>query len=149
FDTSSKAAGSGGWTRSAAARLSPDVDRALRGEGVDPRQLLVAEVEPLEGAEVLFELRDAARADERRGDPWVAARPRERHLGQRLAACRGGLPQAAHLRERLLVELVPRERAVTAGTRPFGDPVRVPVGEHPLRQRREDDATDPVLVEDV
>src|SRR5690349_21502305 len=59
-------------------RLEPEA-------AVDRRQLVGREVEPFEGAEVLLELLDAARADDGGGDPGVAQRPRQRHLGERLA----------------------------------------------------------------
>ena len=54
----------------AAQRLIP-----LAGEAVDLGQLVVAQLEQVEGGDVRLEPGDAARADERRGDAWIAERP--------------------------------------------------------------------------
>src|SRR5207237_665463 len=97
------------------ARGGPDVDVALGRVAVDLRELVGGEVEPLERADVLLELLDAARPDESRGDALVAEHPRERHLGERLSAPRRDVAQRADLRERVVGEKAPRERAVEAG----------------------------------
>ena len=50
---------------SGVARGGPEVDRSLLGVAVDVGELLGVEVQALERREVLLELRDAARADQR------------------------------------------------------------------------------------
>ena len=84
-----------------AQRLMPASTRVA----VDLGELVVGEVEVVERGEVLLELLDAARADQRRGHARVAQRPGERQLGERLAApLRRSRSSARTLRERLLGE---------------------------------------------
>src|SRR4051794_9170266 len=66
------------------ARPRPEVDVRLRGVAVDLLDLTRGEVEAVERAEVVLELADAARPDERRRHARVAQRPRQRELRQRL-----------------------------------------------------------------
>src|SRR5205807_1047052 len=113
--------------RSAVARPRPEVDVALGGVAVDLGQLVRAEVESLDRRHVVLELGDAARADQRRGDAPVAQRPRERHLGEALAAAPGDLVERTHLGHRLLRQQVGRERVVAARTRALRDAVQVAV----------------------
>ena len=88
-------------------------------------QLVGAEVQAVQRAQVVVELRDAARADQHRGDPAVAQRPGQRHLGQRLAAVGGQLVERADVGEGLLGEQVRRERLVPwAAREPSGIPLR-------------------------
>ena len=75
-------------------------------------ELVFAEVEAVDGGDVPLQLLDAARADERRGDPGVAERPCKRKLREALAAARGDLVQSAQLLAHLVGEEVGRQRAV-------------------------------------
>ena len=70
---------------------------AVGGVAVDLLELVGGEVERVERRDVLLQLLDAARADQRGGHPRVAQHPGERQLGERLAAARGDLVQRAHL----------------------------------------------------
>src|SRR5439155_4818866 len=70
-------------------------------------------------------------------------------LCERLSTTGGDLTERFDLRQRLLGEEVRGERVVATCARPFGCAVQVPVREHPLRERREDDAPDPLVAEDV
>lgn len=54
------------------AGLLPQVDAGIHGVLVDLGQLLVGQVEPVQGTQVLLELLDAARADQHRGQARVA-----------------------------------------------------------------------------
>src|SRR3954463_16352689 len=92
------------------ARLS-----CLSADPVDLGQLGIVEVEAVEGRDVLLELRDAARADQGRGDSRVARRPGDRQLGQRLAAPAGQLVQRPDAAEGRVVERVRAERLGAAG----------------------------------
>src|SRR4051794_1903084 len=114
-----------------------------RGDPIDLCQLLGRELEVLQRSDVLLELLDAARADQRGGDARVAERPRERELGQSLSSAPGDLVQRPDLAERLLVEPVGRQRVAAAGARILRHAVQVAVGQQSLRERREDDAADP------
>ena len=71
-----------------------------------------AEVAAVERADIGLELRDAARADERRGHARIAQRPGQRHLRERLPASPRDRVERADLLERLLAEQIGRERAL-------------------------------------
>src|SRR4051794_40346302 len=75
------------------ARGRPEVDVALDRVAIDRLELLGGEVQPLQGGDVLLELLDAARPQQRRGDALVAQRPGDRELRERLPARRGDLVQ--------------------------------------------------------
>src|ERR1700730_389145 len=97
--------GCGGSTLSGGSRRRlPQVYVALRRVTIDLGELVVAESEPLERVDGLLELRHAARADERRDDPRVAQRPRDRHLRKRLSPRTGDGVETADAREVLLAE---------------------------------------------
>ena len=66
-----------------------------------------------------------------------------------LAARRGDLVQRPDLLQRLLGQKVRRQRARPAGARALGNAVQVLVGEHALRERREDDAADAELADGI
>src|SRR5688572_20979318 len=83
------------WTTSPGPRLLPEVDPAVDRQWLDPRELLVGELQVPHGAEAVLELRHARRADQRRRDPRIAQRPRDRHLRQRLPPGGGDLVQRA------------------------------------------------------
>ena len=70
---------------------------AFDGVAVDRGQLVVGEIAPAGRGEVLFQLRDAAGADENRGHPLVPQRPGQRELGQGLAPGRGDRGQRANV----------------------------------------------------
>ena len=78
------------------------------------------------------------------GHARVAQRPRERHLRQRLAPRRRDLVQRPQPLARPSVSVGRRATSRPCVARdPSGMPVEVPVGQQPLRERREDDAADP------
>src|SRR3954453_23416985 len=130
------------------ARRRPEVDAGVDGVLVDLAQLVVGEVELVERGDVLLELLHAARADERRRHARVAQCPRERHLGERLAALLRHRVQRAHVGQRLLGEQVGRQRAVLLRrARVRRDAVEVLRREHPLGERREDDAAHALVLE--
>src|SRR5205823_3148880 len=81
-----------------AARPGPEVDVALGGVLVDLGQLILGEVEPLERADVGFQLLDAACAGDRGSHARVPERPCQGHLRKRLAPRSGELVQRADLR---------------------------------------------------
>src|SRR5438309_9734075 len=81
------------------ARCRPEVDAAIGGVAINFSELVRRKRQLVDRTDVLFQLRDAARADQRRRHPRVAQRPGERHLGQRLAAPLGQLAQRPHLAE--------------------------------------------------
>ena len=87
--------------------------------------------------------------DQHRRHPVVAQQPGQRHLGQRLAAGGGHLVQRADVGEALLGEQPGVQRLALGGPRLRGDAVQVAVGQHPLGQRRERDAADALVLEDV
>src|SRR6478609_1096284 len=68
-----------------------------RRDPVDLGELVRGELEPVERRDVLLELLDAARPDQRGGDPRVAQRPRQRELGERLSPAPGDLVQRPDL----------------------------------------------------
>src|SRR5215831_20007525 len=103
--------------RSFSARGGPDVDVALGCEAVDLAEFVDAELEVLERGDVRLELLDAAGTDHRGSHPAVAKHPGDRHLGQALSAPSGDLGQPADLCERLLVDLLRRERFRSARPR--------------------------------
>ena len=91
-------------------------------------------------------------ADDRRGHPGVAQRPRQRHLGQLLAAGLRDLVEGPDVPQHVLLQVRGLQRAAPgrAGVRRHA--VEVAVGEQPLRQRGEDDAAHALgleLVEEV
>ena len=107
------------------------------------------EAEAVERADIGLELRDAARSDERRGHARVTQRPRQGHLRQRLPAAPGEGVERADLLQRLLAQHVPRQGPVATGPRVGRDAAQVAVREHALRERREDDAADSLLAQDI
>src|SRR5580765_3031468 len=80
-----------------------------RRDPVDLGELVLRELEPIQCRDVLLELRDAARPDQRGRDPRVAQGPRQCELRERLSPAPGDLVQRPDLRERRLVEPVRRE----------------------------------------
>src|SRR5205807_2412610 len=116
---------------------------------VDLGELVGLEVRPLQRRDVLLELGDAARPDERRRHALVAQRPGERELRQALAATRGDLVEGANALEVLFAQQPAGQRLVACGARVLGHAVEVLVGEHALGQRREDDASDALAAEDL
>src|SRR4051794_5333377 len=127
----------------------PDVDPGVHGVLLDLRERVVVEVQAPERADVVLELRDAARPDQRRGHPGVAQRPRQRELGQRLPPALRDLVQRADAREVLVAEHGLRQRPLARGAGVLGDAVQVAVGEHPLPEGREDDRPHALAAEDV
>src|SRR5689334_15971800 len=84
-------------TVSAVAGRLPEVDAGLDRVAVDRGQLVVREVEVVERAEAVLELRHAAGADQGRRHARVAQRPRDRHLRERLPAALCHLVERAHV----------------------------------------------------
>ena len=76
-------------TGSGAARTRPQVDSAVHGELVDPRELGGTEVEVRHGRDVVLQLADAGGADECGGDAGVAKDPGDGQLGEGLTAFGG------------------------------------------------------------
>ena len=123
------------------------VHRRRRADGVQPRHLLGRQA-PADRAEVVLELLDAARADDRRGDARPGQQPVDRDLRRRAPGLRG---DRAHRLDDAPVALVvaplPRlDRAGVglgdprAGCRPGGAVVLA--GQHALGQRRPWDQAD-------
>src|SRR5258707_4864257 len=115
-----------------AARGAPDVDARLYRVLVDGGDLLRSELRLAGGGEVLLQLRDAAGADQRRGDPLIAQHPRDRHLCDGLAARGGDLAEVADVGEGLVAELVTGQGVVPGGPRPPRDTTEVLARQHPL-----------------
>src|SRR5690349_6892739 len=131
------------------ARPLPDVDPGVDRVLLDLRELVVVEVQAVERADVVLELRDAARADQRRGHARVAQRPRQGQLGQRLSAPLRDLVQRPDALEVLVAEHGLRQRALARRAGVLGDAVEVTIGEHPLPEGREDDRAHALVTEDV
>ena len=82
------------------------------------------------------ELSDAGSSDDGRGDARVAQHPRQRQLGQRLAATRGKRGECPGVSEVLVSDLAGREEVPDGSARTGRDaPVEVPIGEHALLKR--------------
>src|SRR5215217_3913738 len=97
-------------TRSTAVRWSPPAtSRPPGNELVDPGELVGPEGEVAQGAEVVLQLPDAARADDRRGDPVVAEHPGEGHLRERLAAVGGELAELLQPAEQVVGQRLRRQ----------------------------------------
>src|SRR5436305_11841736 len=101
-------------TRSACGH--PARTRSGRGPGrgarsggvlVDLGELVRAELEPVEGPEVVLQLRDTAGADDDRGHPRVAQRPPHRELGEALPAPARDLVERAYLGHPVLGQVAP------------------------------------------
>ena len=60
------------------AAALPEVDAALDGELIDRAQLVVTELQVVQGRDVFLELSHAARSDEYRRDAGIAQTPRQR-----------------------------------------------------------------------
>src|SRR5918993_1273181 len=119
-------------SRSRRAGALPEVDVALDRVSVDLGELVVVEVEPLERAQAVVELLDAAGADEHGRDAVVAQRPGQRELRQRLAAPLRHLVERPDAGQVVLGELLLRQRAAPRHPRSLGDPAEVAVGEQAL-----------------
>src|SRR5918993_2027746 len=119
-------------SRSRRAGALPEVDVALDRVPVDLGELVVVEVEPLERAQAVVELLDAAGADEHGRDAVVAQRPGQRELRQRLAAPLRHLVERPDAGQVVLGELLLRQRAAPRHPRSLGDPAEVAVGEQAL-----------------
>src|SRR6266508_6149640 len=103
------------------ARGRPQVDAAVDGVPVDLFDLVAGEGQVRERPDVLLELLDAARTDERGGDTRVAERPGERELRERLAPPLGNRVERTHAVEVLLGEHLPVQRARPARSRSLRD----------------------------
>ena len=84
--------------------------------------------------ERVVELGDAAGADQGRSHPRIPQHPRDRHLGQGLAAGFGEVAESLDAPEVLLGHEVGREGAVLGRARRFGDARQVLVREQALSQ---------------
>jgi FAD/FMN-containing dehydrogenase len=94
------------YVRSVRAGSGPDVDAGVHRVAVDRTELVLGQLGPVHGREVLLELGDAGGADQRGGHPAVAQHPLDRELGEALAAVRRDLVEPAQVGECLLGELV-------------------------------------------
>ena len=72
-------------------------------------QLFIAEGCPGECSDAVLQLGHGAGTDERRGDPGVAQRPQDGHLGQRLATSLGDVVEGPDAGQVLVTEHVARE----------------------------------------
>src|SRR5690242_3148614 len=127
--------GAGGPPPLFVARCGPEVDAGLGRVAVDLFELLVAEVEVVEGSDVRFELLDAARTGKRGRHARVAHGPGKRQLGKALPPSARDLVQCADLGYGFLRDQVWRERRGPAGPATGRDPVQVLVAQHPLSER--------------
>src|SRR5699024_9056510 len=84
----------------AAASVSPAVDAGL----ADRRQFLLTQRLRVEGRDIVLELLDPAGADDQGRHAFVAQRPGQRHLRQRLTASARDVIEAADAREVVLAE---------------------------------------------
>src|ERR1700730_12901919 len=84
--------------------FGPDVDPAVGGETVDRGKLVNGKRKLAEGPEVLFELCDAAGADQRGGDSRVSKGPGQRHLREGLATLLCDRVEAADLGQAVFAE---------------------------------------------
>src|SRR5690606_11956569 len=130
----------------------PDVYVSLARVLVDLGKFLGAEVEVPEPRHNLLHLLGAAGADQRGGDTRfgrlaLAQDPGDRHLREALAAAPGDPVERAYVGDVLLVQELLPQRLALRGATVLGDALEVLVGQHSLRQRREDDGADAQLAE--
>ena len=91
----------------------------------------------------------AAGTDEDAGDTLLLENPRECHLGKSLVAERCLAIEFAEAFEEFGGEYVGLEETTLRHARTLGDAMEIAVGEQSLRQRREGDETDTLLVAEV
>src|SRR6188472_3598770 len=84
------------------ARGRPDVDLAVGRVPIDLGELVVGERELLERRDVLLELPDTRRSDERRRHASVTEHPSKRHLRERLTATGCDVIQRTDLLQRVI-----------------------------------------------
>src|SRR5205085_3429180 len=121
-----RCSGSGGGT--------PQVDAALDGIAVNVGELILGEIEVVEGGDVLLELGHAAGADQHGSDSRVAQGPGDGHLSERLASPQGDVVEGPDAGEVVVAEHGTGECAVQRGSGAWGDAVEVSVGEQALGQ---------------
>jgi len=96
----------------------------------------------------LFELRHSAYANERARHTLVAQNPGQRHLRQGLTAAPGNGVQRRQLRPNFSRDHLRIQWSTVCGRTARGRHVdQILVGQHALRERRESDAANPVLLD--
>src|ERR1700676_5478128 len=136
--------------RRRSARLAgrgPDVQIAIDRISVDLLKFIAAELQVLQCAQALVDLRPTAGTDQRTGDRRLSEHPRQRHLRQALSSLSRDLVERAHLVEIAFAEHGLAERALPARSGSVGDALQIPGREQPLRLWRERDAGDAFIVE--
>src|SRR5439155_9323585 len=88
---------------------APQVDAALDGVAVNVGELIVDEIEVVEGSDVLLELGDAAGADQHGSDALVAQGPGDGHLGEGLGSPQGDVVEGSDAGEVVVAEHVTGE----------------------------------------
>ncbi len=109
----------------------------------------LGEVKVLDRRDVLLELRDAAGADQRRGDARIAQRPGDRELSERLPTACGDLVQRPDPGDVLVGDQALAEGLPDAHPRVLRHAVQVAVSQQALPERREHDRTDAAVVQHV
>lgn len=110
------------------------------GSLIDGFQLVSGEGGVVQGSDVVEDLLGLGRADEDARDLAVPQYPRQRHLGQRLAAGGSDFVQGAYLCQLFLGDdALLQETAIGADAAVLRDAVEVAVGQQTLRQRAEGD----------
>ncbi len=104
----------------------------------------------IERAEGVFQLRHRPRADQRRGDPSVAQRPGDGHLGKALpTALRQGVERPDVVEVFFAQMTLPQGALLPVDPGVGRDPVQVAVGQQALCQGRKADAAHAQLVQHV
>src|SRR5439155_77369 len=138
-----------GRSRLRGARPRPQIDSTLDGEAVDLGKLGGLERELVERREIVVELCDRARANQRRCHPRVAQRPSDRHLSQRLPSTPGDVAESAGVGQIGGGQQFTAERALPRRPRVGRDAVQGAIGHKSLRQRRECDSADSLFRQDI
>src|SRR5882757_10078291 len=122
--------------------LPPQVDAGFRSISVDFGEFLGGEVQIVERAEVLLQLRDAGRTDQSGCDRRVAEHPRQRELRQRLTAPLGDPGESPQSLVDLAGYQVVVECRALGGAGDVGRGlVEITIRQQALRERSEGDRT--------